>query len=333
MRKLFTTMFAAAGMVLAALAGSSVADAKELKLAHFMSPKHPYHPHVFAWMGEELKKATGGELTIRIYPGGELGPGPVQQFNRAVDGVADITFGLHGYTAPQFQRTLLMEYPGVAKSPATAAKGFWNAIDLIKDEYKRVKLLGLWTITPAGIFARDKPVRTLADLKGMKVRVASKGHGEVIKAWGGTPVFMPVTQVYNAMQTGVVDATLIDPGAALAFKLTEVSKAVTVGMKSPLATFFLVMNHDSWNGLSAAQKAEIDKIAGLKISERAYAIWSRVSKKGLEIMGAKREVVRLSADEAAKFDAASSTILGRVVAGLEAKGIPANKIVKAMHAD
>ena len=169
----------------------------------------------------------------------------------------------------------------------------------------------------------------------MKIRVSSKGHGEVITAWGATPVFMPVTEVYNAMQTGVVDATLIDPGAALAFKLMEVSKSVTVGMKSPLATFFLVMNRESWDALSDDHKAALDKLAGLPISEKAFASWAGISEKGLVAMDAPpaREVIHLSDAEVARFDAASSDVLGQVVADLEGQGIPARKIVEAMGAE
>ena len=89
---LAAAMIGAAGLGFAA----SGAQAKELKLAHFMSPKHPMHVHLMAPMVKELAKASGGDLTIRIYPGGELGKGPAAQFKRAVTGVADITFGLHG---------------------------------------------------------------------------------------------------------------------------------------------------------------------------------------------------------------------------------------------
>ncbi len=335
MKKSVLTILAVFGLSLAPFAIQESAGATELKLAHFMSPKHPYHAHVFEWLGAELDAATDGELTIRVYPGGELGPGPVEQFNRAIDGVADIAFGLHGYTAPQFPRSLLMEYPGVAKSSDSAARGYWNAIDLIGDEYKRVKVLGLWTITPAAIFSREKPIRSLDDLQGLKVRVASKGHGAVITAWGATPVFMPVTEVYNSMQTGVVDATLIDPGAALAFKLNEVSKSMTVGMQSPLATFFLVMNRDSWDALSDEQKAIFEDLTGLSLSERAHTAWIVASKKGFELMDSDpdREVIRLSADEAARFDAASSGVLGTAIADLEGRGIPASEIVEAMGVD
>jgi TRAP-type transport system periplasmic protein len=321
-------------LVAAALLCAAVsAAAQELKFAHFVPPTHPYHPQVFVPFAQELEKETGGKLKVRIYPGGELGANPAEQFNRAVDGVADIAMVIPGYTAAQFPRTMLMEYPGVVKSPDDAARGLWNARELLADEYRRVKLLSMWTITPGAIYTRDKPVRTLSDLRGMKLRVASSVGGDLVKAWGATPVFMSVTEVYNALQTGVVDGVLIDGGAALAFKLIEVSKYVTVGMDSVLTTFFLAMNRDAWNRLPAEHKAALDKVTGLHMGERAYKIWDAVSAKGLQAIGNTpgKELIRLSPEEAAKFNATSRSVTDAAIASLEAKGIPARKIAAAMR--
>ncbi len=317
----------------AALLAAGGAGAQELKLAHFMAPTHPYHPQVFVPFAQELEQATNGRLKVRIYPAGELGPNPAEQFNRTVDGVTDLAMVIPGYTAAQFPRTLLMEYPGVARSPDSAARGLWNARTLIEEEYRRVKLLSLWTITPAALYTRDKPVRGIADVKGLKFRVASSVGGELIKAWGGTPVFLPVTEVYNAMQTGVVDGVLIDGGAALAFKLIEVSKYVTVGMQSTLTTFFLAMNRDAWNRLPAEHQAAVERVTGLALGERAFRIWDAVSAKGIQAIAAApgKELIRLSAEETAKFDAASNAVTESAIAALEAKGIRAKTIVGAMN--
>lgn len=315
------------------IAVAAPAAAQELKFAHFVPPTHPYHPQVFVPFVQELEKETGGKLKVRIYPGGELGANPAEQWNRVVDGVADLVMVIPGYTAAQFPRTMLMEYPGIVKSPDDAARGLWNARELLGDEYKRVKLLSMWTITPGAIYTRDKPVRTLGDLKGLKLRVASSVGGELVKAWGGTPVFLPVTEVYNALQTGVVDGVLIDGGAALAFKLIEVSKYVTVGMDSVLTTFFLAMNRDAWNRLPVDQKAALEKVTGLHLGERAYRIWDAVSEKGLQAIAKApgKELIRLSPEEAMRFNAASRTVTESAIAALEGKGVPAKKIAAAMR--
>ncbi len=311
----------------------TASQATELKLAHFMSPNHPYHDQVFNWLGTRLDTATNGDLTIRVFPGGELGTGPVEQFNRAVDGVADITFAIPGYTAAQFPKSLLMELPGVLSDDAKGPAGFQNAFDLIKDEYRRVKVLGLWNISRAVLFTTDKPVRSLTDLDGLKIRVGSKGSADLVEAWGATPVFLPVTEMYTALQTGVVDGTMIDPSAALAFKLTEVTDYMTVGMDSVLTTFMLVMNRDSYESLSASQRAALDREVGLPLSQQAYDSWAELSRTGADVFGATegKSVITLNGDALAAFNAAAEQVRNATIADLEAKGIQAGDIISRMQ--
>ncbi len=320
-----------AALAVAASTSASV-QAAELKLAHFVAPTHPYHP-VFQWLAGEVSKETNGALTIRIFPGGELGADPSEQFNRAVDGIADIAFVLPGYTAARFPRTLTIEYPGVKNDAVAATDALWNAREALKDEYRRVKLLSLWTINPAGLFTRDKPVRKLEDLKGMKIRVASKSGGDLVKAWGATPVFSPVTEMYNSIQTGVVDGTIIDAGAAIVFKLSEICNFVTVGMNSTMTSFSLVMNLDSWNKLPPEQKATLEKFTGIAVAHKNNEAWDFLVNKGLRLMEATpgRQVITLNPAEAAKFNAAAQIALKSYVAELDSKRMDGTAILKALN--
>ncbi len=112
--------------VAALIPGISAVAAKELKLAHFTSPKHPMDRLVMRPWSEEVRKLSKGSLTIRIHPGGELGKGPRAQYKRAVDGIADVTFGLQGYTSSLFPGTLLVELPGIVDDPVNATKMMWR---------------------------------------------------------------------------------------------------------------------------------------------------------------------------------------------------------------
>ena len=113
---------------------SSVATAEELKLAHFSSTKYHLHNEMFLPLAEQIAAATDGATTIRVYPGGELGAGPVKQYDRVLDGVADIVYALPGYTASQFKKTLLVELPQVVPGNQDITKRMWNNIDVIGDE-------------------------------------------------------------------------------------------------------------------------------------------------------------------------------------------------------
>ena len=223
----------AAGLLTTAFTAPIVAGpaaAAEIKLAHFMSPRHPMDRFLMRPWAEEVAKATNNALTVRIYPGGALGKGPVAQFKRAVDGVADVTFGLPGFTSKLFPRTGVIELPGVAKDAVVAANQLWDAFPLLSPEWRRVEVLGLWTNETQTLLTKSKPIRKIADMKDMKIRVPSKAQGVTLAALGAVPVFMPINRVYNALNTGVIDGVMTGPSTIGSFKFDEVAKYFTTGL-------------------------------------------------------------------------------------------------------
>jgi TRAP-type C4-dicarboxylate transport system substrate-binding protein len=86
--------------------------AEELTVATFIPPQHHVSSSLFKWFGEEIDRRSGGTLTMQLFPAGQLGAGPVQQYKRVVEGVADITFGLQAYTPTLFPRSMLIIPPG-----------------------------------------------------------------------------------------------------------------------------------------------------------------------------------------------------------------------------
>lgn len=320
-----------AGLILAAALVAPMASAVELKLADFQPPGHFIVDKVYKPFAETIKQKTNGEVTVKIFMGGELGPGPKEQYNRAVDGVADIVFGLPGYTASNFPKTLLAELPGVIDVNTGTEKMLAN-LDKLSGEYRRVALVSLWNNAPGILFTAEKPVRSLADLKGMKIRVPSRNAGLVVEAWGATPVSMPAPAIYNAMQTGVVDGALIDATTLKAFKLEEVTKYITHGMDTAISDFFLVMNRDAFKELSKdQQKIVLD--AGRVASVNANQAWLGLADKVLAGFAATegKELITLSAGEAKKFNALSAPVVKKVIDEVEASGAGAKAYVDALR--
>ncbi len=261
--------------------GAVSVQAKELKLAHFMPSMHPMDRGVMTPLAKQLDAATDGELTIRIYPSGELGKGPVQQYKRVVTGVADIVFGIPEYTPKQFSKTAMVHIPGLFPDGTAATHALWDNMDLIKDEYAQVKLLGLWANNPSVLLTRDKPVRSVADMQGMKIRTPNPVMAELVKAWGGIPVSMPTTDTYNAMNTGVIDAVMIGPSGIRSYKLNETAKYVTTNIPSALDSFYLLMNQSSWDNLSDEHKEKLTGMTGRYLSLRGAQASTRQVNQGL----------------------------------------------------
>lgn len=306
------------------------AMANELRFADFQPSTHPYIEGVYKPFTEEVAAATNGEITVRVYGGGELGAGPADQYNRAVDGVADLVFGLPGYTASNFPMTLLTELPGVVE-PETGTERVLANLDHLSREYRRVALVGLWTNAPNALFMTDTPVRTLADLKGKKIRVPSRNAGLVIEAWGASPVSMPAPEIYNAMQTGVIDGAFIDGTTTYSFRLSEVTSYITTGMDSSISSFFMLMNRDSFEGLDEGQQAAVME-AGRKASMRANRIQLDGAAKGIGEFAATegKEVIELSPEEAAAFNEAAAPVIQQIIDEVDASGQDASGYVAAL---
>ena len=312
----------------------SPADARELKLAHFMPPGHTLHQGVFEPLAADLARATAGSLTIRIYPSGALGKGPVQQYKRVVEGVADIAFCIQSYTAGIFPRSLLVTEPGVAVNAVEGTRRLWAVFDpLLKDEYREVKVLGLWVMSPTALITRSRTVRNLPDLAGMKVRISSPVESALIQAWGAVPVAMPITESYNALNSGIVDAVLIQPSALYQpWNLADAACCVTANLPGPTSVVLLAMNRGSWEGLSAAEQAALDNLTGQGFSLKAAAIWSAVDEKALDKAREPGgvEAIELTAHERSALADAARPVIEADLAKLEAEGINAREIYQAL---
>ena len=313
----------------------SATEAVELKAATFMSPKHPINKGVIPTLAKSLAGETGGSLTVKLFPAGQLGKGPVAQYKRVVDNVAEITFGIQGYTPTIFPRTMIVSQPGVGNSSPEVTEKLWKVYDqYLKPEYKEVKLLALFANWPPVLISRNKPIAKIDDVKGLKIRAQSPANIPQLNAWGATGVYMPVSKIYNALQTGVLDAVYISPGALYRpWRLSEPGEHVTAGMKGPTSLFFIAMNKKVWNGLSAKHKEAVTKHTGRAYSLMAANYWGKIDSGQLKTAMTEQKGVKfhqLSKEAAAAFDAATARSVEAYLAAQEKKGVPARAIYKAV---
>ena len=331
--RLLSTMLACTFALSAMIASSQVMAQKTLKLASFVPPIYILHKPIFLKLADDLKAATNGSVNIKVYASGELGKGPVEQYQRAVKRIAEISYGLQGYTSPLFPRNLLIELPGVASSPDDATRKIWKVMDkYLRKEYRGTRPLAAFATAAAVIMSTKKAVHSPADIKGMKIRVPSKSSAAVVKAYGGTPVLMPATKVYTSMSTGVVDGALMGADALLIFKLIEPTKFVTVGLPEMYTEIFLTMNQKAYDELSGSEKAALDKLTGKILSLRASGGLKGFGEKAISIFskGKGKKVITLTPENRKKFDVLAAKAVTDLVKELEGKGIPAGEILNAM---
>jgi TRAP-type C4-dicarboxylate transport system substrate-binding protein len=314
---------AAGGFAAMMAAGPALAQ-ETLKLAHWVPPAHVLTESTVEPLKNGVESATNGSLKIEVYPGGELGAGPLEQYVRAVQGVADITWGLQGYTSSQFPKTMIAELPGVLPEGMGGYEMFWNAYDEhLASEYPGTVPLALWLSEPNVFIMKDRDVRTPDDVKGLKLRVSGAAAAAVVEALGATPVQMPAGEIYNALQTGLIDGLLTGSSAIGDFKLDEVANSYTLGAPLGRIAFYLVMNADRYNGLSAEHKAAIDANSREVLSKSAEDGWNAKALRVIESIKAAGDntVIELSEEESAAFGKLTLPVTDRIVGELGGEAI------------
>jgi TRAP-type transport system periplasmic protein len=319
-------------LAIAALALASppaAAQGMELRLSTFVPPVHVIAREIITpWMAE-VDKASGGEVKPKLYPSMQLGGSPPGLYRQAAEGVVDMVFTLPGYTSPAFPRTQMVELPGLSPDGRAATELLWKLLDpYLAPEYQGVKVIALWAAEDAGLMTRSKPIKTLEDLKGLRMRAPSAAQSKQLALMGATPVAMPVTEIYPSLERGVIDGSMVPFSTILDFRLGEVAKAYTIpGPLFGRSSFLIAMNQKKFDSLSAKGKEAIEKLSGLQLSLKATDVYIKRSDEGVASVRGKAEVVEFSKAEQEKIAKVLRPIVDEWVKESEAKGIPAKKML------
>src|SRR6186997_594950 len=316
-------------------AGGPKAFAKELKLATFLPPTHRI-VKLYEDVAKEIAEDSKGDLTIKVYAGGTLGAGPFQQYKRAVEGVADIADICHAFHAKVFAKTMLIVLPGAATSAVDATTRLWSLPEAaLASDYKEVKNVFMYTVSQAVLTSREKPVRTLANLKGVKVFTPGAAFAPIVGAWGASPVPMDLNDMFNAMSTGVVDMVALPATSLLApFRLAEIAKYTSRGLSGLFNPCGAIMNKESYAALTPSQKAIFDKHTGKSLAMRAAKIFDEWEAESLTFAKGtnKLEVIELGPDvRKALFDAAKPAV-DKILADMKKDGVTnASEVYAALN--
>lgn len=215
---------------------------------------------VWVPMMEALKKESDGDLTYTMFAGGALGKGPAH-YNIIKNGMSDIGYFTATWTPGKFPLSEILSMAMWIDGKDTAAaigNELYAKEKAIQDEFKDVHLLELNGCIQSFLWTK-KPVASMAEVEGLKIRTPGGMQTEYIKNLGAEPVFMPLGDVYTSLETGAIDGVVTCPPLVLAFKLHEVVKYGVVATFG-CVTEGLAMNKKKWDSLNKKQQAEITHI-------------------------------------------------------------------------
>jgi len=331
-RSFMKTALLIAFLGLLCLPGGATATAKPIEISYacMFPPTHIQSILPETWC-KEVEKRTHGAVKITYYPGGTLLGGD-KIFTGVIDGIADAGTSVIGYTPGIFPDMQSIDLPMGYPNAEVATK----VINAFYDEFKpksfaKVKVLYLFAHGP-GILHSKKPVRTLDDLKGMKIR--SYGFSvKMAEAMGGVPVAMPQSGSYEALQKGVAEATIAPMEVLKGWKQAEVIRYTTecydIGYT---AGFFVVMNLDKWNSLPKEIQQTIEEVNKEWIPKYVDA-WANSDQEGREYSLSKgNEMIPLSKEESARWVQAVAPVVDDYVKEMESKGLPGQKYIDFIRA-
>jgi len=323
-----TVLALLAGLLLAA--GPAAAD-EAVKLTYaFFAPAGTFPAKQMEHWAKEVNKRTDGLVTVETFPAGTL-LGAREMYDGVTNGIADIGLGSPSYDPGRFPLTSGVSLPLGFPNATVASLALWEATKEFQPaEYSGFKIIAMFTTEPGHIMSR-KPVHNLADLKDMKLRAAGTGV-PVLKALGAAPVGMPMPDVPQAIQTGVIDGTMTSREVLKDFKLAEMLHYVA-DYPSVVVSFAAVMDKARWEKLPAKAKQVIDELGP------EMAVWTGQYHDKENVGGAlawaqkehNLEIVHIAPDEKAKWDALVKPMVDDWEKEMSAKGLPAEKYISRLQ--
>jgi TRAP-type transport system periplasmic protein len=321
---IIVAIFTLTVMVLPGCGGGTPTNAPvTLRLAHAWATTHHVHVILDQW-AKDVNAATDGRVTIEIYPGGALSTA-VQLYDTVSTGVSDLAWFLQGYTPGKFPLTSVIELPFMANSSEQASQALWELYENTPEmqaEYGNVKVLALWTVDTGQLMTTGSVVRTIEDIKGLKLRIGSDTLKPTAEALGAVPILMAINELYDSLQKGVVNGTLLGTSAIRTFKLQDVIDGLTMGH------FFvnahaLGINNAAWDKISEKDQEAIMEISGARLSKLTGQKFDSEGLVGYnDAVAAGVEVVTLPEIEMEKWKTAVEDIYLDWIAAMEDLGLP-----------
>ena len=335
MNKIFAGVSAAI-LVAAGLTAAGGAQAATLTFSNWLPPSHPITTEMVLPWARAVETESQGRVKVKVLakPMGK----PPAHFDIARDGLADVTLGVHGYRPGRFLLTKAAEMAFLGDSAVDVSVAYWRIYKRHLEkagEHRGVKVLSIFTHGPGNMFNAKRPITTLSDLEGLKIRVGGGVVNEVAKSLGATALLKPATKSYELRSNGVADGVFFPKESIRSFKLTKLVRHATLvpgGLYN--TSFFLVMNPRSFDKLSADDQAAVMRASGEAFARMSGKGWDKADKMGVEAM--KADGVQVQTASPALIDQIrrkTASIEAAWIESVKAKGIDGAVVMRDLRAE
>jgi TRAP-type C4-dicarboxylate transport system substrate-binding protein len=319
MKRLSLSLVAAAAALAAPLSGAQTV----LTVSTWLPPTHGMSMAQKEWC-DLLEKNTSGKMKCNILPRGVTNaPGT---FDAIKNGLADVSFTVHGYTPGRFLYTQMAEFPFLGNTSEPISVAF-NRVASRHPEFmaeeQGVKVITFFTHGPGIVFNTKRPITKVEDLAGLKFRVGGGMVNEISKNLGMNVTLKPAPDSYELLSGGVMDGTLFPAESTESFKIDKIIKYATTfpgGLYN--TSFVFMMNQGRYDKLSPDEKKAVDAISGEPAARLFGRAWDRVDLRATALMQANGvQITKADAKFVADVKAKTAPLEQKWVNDARAKGM------------
>ena len=301
-----------------------------LTASSWVPPSNIMHRDMMVPWAAAVEKATQGRVKVNILPKGVSSPGG--HFDAIRDGLADVSFSVHGYIPGRFSLTKITELPFLADHAEPLSVAYWRIHEKYLSaagEHKGLKVLALFTHGPGQIYNNKRAVAGSGDLGGIKFRVGGGMVNDVGTLMGANVLLKPAPESYELMSTGVVDGVFFPAESVDTFKLEKFVKYATVfpgGLYNTSFVFF--MNEAVFNKLPKQDQDAVMSVSGEGFSRSTGRLWDNRDREANAVL-AKGNIVVTQASAAFIDDVKKKTAVleANWIKDAAAKGIDGAKVL------
>jgi len=319
-------------LAIAAVAGMTTPLARAadkpitLEFSSFLPAQEKLSLMLQEW-AHELERRSGGRVKVNYHPGSTLTP-PPQTFDSVAKDVIDIGFGPMGASSGRFPLMEVLDLPLGLKSSESASALSNEIVRRFKPkELDSVKVLFMASSPPAYIQSR-RPLRSLADLQGVKLRALGGTTVKVIQALGAVPVGLPTNDVYDALSKGVVEGAPVIRDALVTFRWGDSLKHTTLNVSTSYTNNgYFVMNKRRFGSMPPDLQKTIDELSS-EYSLKLARLWDQKEVEAIAALAATgHQTYTLDAAEEAAWYQRVQPVFDEYVKDKSSKGLPAAEVV------
>lgn len=328
-KKLFCVIALVSLMFFSLMVSEGISAEKpiELRLTTSVTSIHPTFLILQEFAGE-VNKRTNGRVQITVFPSGTLNP-PFESYNAVVSGIAQIGAVPVGYSAQVMPLSKLfgdaLRMMGNSTEAANAWKIALERIPEMKKEFSEVHLLWVYATIPMGLHT-TKEVKKAEDLKGLILRVPP-GTEPVAKAWGVSPMSVPIADLYVSLQKNVINGFV---GGSEGLKTNRLAEQVkyTAGLNMIHGLQWVAVNKKVWDSLSPDIQKTITEVSAW-ITPKHNRTVDRVGEEVDQFAASQgTKIVKIDKAELEKIHKLARPTWEKIAASLEAKGKPGKKVLQ-----